>query len=370
MLRTPSRFARHVCAVTLLAAIAGATPAAEAQGTSGSVLAAPGTATVDGVLSPGEWDRAAGVDFAAAIPPREGGGTAPARMYLMNDSSRLFLAVRVARPSYGLAADTIWFFDRNYDGVHEDGDDQVSIHISRFGGLDVSDGYRWRCPGAPVGAIAHCGAGKDTLQVEGAPPPGQVDALGAASEGDGFVTFELSHPLDSADDAHDFSLGPGSVIGYRHFLRLWASTCVEAGCWADAGPPDGRIGISPPAELAVRASVRPRSVRVGARLTYSITVENRSGTTAAGGVYLTVPLPRSVRGLSARTDVGRCEVNGPATCSIGAMGPGRRVSIVVQTLARRAGSANVTALVSTTSFDATGSDDESTAIARVTPRRR
>lgn len=36
----------------------------------GAVLSGFGTATIDGVISPGEWDDAGGIDFAVNVPRR------------------------------------------------------------------------------------------------------------------------------------------------------------------------------------------------------------------------------------------------------------------------------------------------------------
>ena len=334
------------------------------------ILAGAGTAVVDGALSPGEWDRAAGVDFAAAVPAREGGGTVPARMYLMNDGSSLFLAVRVARPSYGLGADTMWIFDANHDGANQDGDDQVGVYIGRFGGVELYDGYRWRCPGAPVGATAHCGAAKDTIPLEGAPPPGQIDTVAAVREGEGAVTFELSHPLDSSDDAHDMSLAPGAVIGFRHFVRLWAATCVDQGCWADSGAPAAHMGVTPPAELGVRAAARPQLVRVGRQVTYSVVLENKSAAAAATEVDVVVRLSSRVKALTARVSQGGCVVSGPITCSLGTIAPAGRVTLIVTARALRVGAAASAVSVTTASMDLNRTDDGASATVRVAPRRR
>jgi hypothetical protein len=55
------------------------------------------TAAIDGVLSSGEWDRAARLDFAATIGKGAGGGTAPATLFTMNDAQNLYLALRIGR---------------------------------------------------------------------------------------------------------------------------------------------------------------------------------------------------------------------------------------------------------------------------------
>jgi len=49
-----------------------------------------GTAVVDGVLAPGEWDAAGRLDFQANRSPADGGGTVPATLFVMNDGTKHF----------------------------------------------------------------------------------------------------------------------------------------------------------------------------------------------------------------------------------------------------------------------------------------
>ncbi len=59
-----------------------------------SVLSGSGTPTIDGVISPGEWDNAGFADFPVNLPE---GGTTPGRVFAMNDASNLYLAIRFSR---------------------------------------------------------------------------------------------------------------------------------------------------------------------------------------------------------------------------------------------------------------------------------
>jgi hypothetical protein len=95
MHRCNSAARRAVNLVVLLAVAFAALAASAAQAHDPSLeLRAHGTAVVDGVQSPGEWDRAARWDFAANIP----GGSTPATLYSMNDGINLYLAVKRGRP--------------------------------------------------------------------------------------------------------------------------------------------------------------------------------------------------------------------------------------------------------------------------------
>jgi hypothetical protein len=331
-------------------------------------ISGTGTATIDGVLSPGEWDHAATLDFAAPLPAAEGGGSVPGRAYVMNDGANLYLAARLARDTYGFGAAMTWFFDRSNDTSHENGDDTVYVQVWRTMGLIFYDGYRWQCPGAPAGAPAFCGAAQDTVQVQGAPPPGTIDGQGAVREGGGVVVFEASHPLDSADDAHDFSLGAGSLIGYQASTRFVAPCQTDPGCWADAVVPEGHVGISPGAELTVVARAAPARVRVKKTLTYTITVSAAANAAPARDVTLDAELSPRIRPTAVRTAAGTCDAGFELRCSLGTIAPGSRAVVTVRARAVRAGRASLTAVATTASFESATSRDEATATAAIRPR--
>jgi hypothetical protein len=92
-------------------------------------------------------------------------------------------------------------FDNNNDGLGRGtGDDQITVG----GGGSFSDAfYTSTGPGlGGLGVSSDSGAG------------GTTDGLGAASNAAGFSYFEIKHPLNSADDAHDYSLNIGSHVGF------------------------------------------------------------------------------------------------------------------------------------------------------------
>jgi hypothetical protein len=69
-----------------------------------SLVAAPvvsscGTAVVDGVLSPGEWDGTVSVRFGAVVPESAGGGEIPGTLQAMSDDVNLYVAVRLELPT-------------------------------------------------------------------------------------------------------------------------------------------------------------------------------------------------------------------------------------------------------------------------------
>jgi hypothetical protein len=177
------------------------------------VLRGFGTANIDGVVAPGEWDAAGRTEFAANVPVADGGGTMPATLLVMNDATTLYLAVGLAQPR---ASGLVEFeFDDNDDGDRADGNDVISAWHP-FQPTRFNDEFRWR-----LGTVY-----ADTHAAAGLPPPGTTDGAAVAGPTGAVTAFELSHPLDSADDAHDFSLHVGSVVGFRLLvLFTTASPC-------------------------------------------------------------------------------------------------------------------------------------------------
>ena len=164
-----------------------------------------GTAAIDGRLSLGEWDNAVTYDFPVNVSE---GGTTPGTLLVMNDESNLYLAVRFARTTVEPRNLIFFSFDNHNDGVSEDGDDYIRFDtLSGFEDwfmLQLTE-TSWSFP-------------RDINPPEG--PPGTYDGDGAFANNGTFSLFEISKPLDSADDAHDFSLSPGDTIGFSGFLRM------------------------------------------------------------------------------------------------------------------------------------------------------
>ena len=192
-------------------------------------LVALGTATVDGVKTVGEWDAAATVDFAVNEPPGSPGPPMPATLFVMNDASNLYAAFLVTRSSLGASSVDIEF-DNDADGtLYANGDDVLLINPSLGG---VYDEYRSDQPPCPSGAI--CGF----LDADNG---GTNDGLGATTNNGTYSFYEMSHPLNSNDDNHDFSLAAGDLVGATISVRF----CDTAGC-ADTYLPGQRlIAVAP-----------------------------------------------------------------------------------------------------------------------------
>ena len=206
-------------------------------------LSGTGTAVIDGVMGTGEWDRAGRLDFAMKVPAHDGGGSVPASLYVMNDARNLYVAVKA--PGFYSAFNPALEFDNDNDGIWpEEGDDVFLASSSDRvppGLLSFTDDFRVHCPDDQArGPI--CGF-KDTYAGEGYPAPGTTDgaAAGFSSSASNSSFVEMSHPLDSSDDAHDFSLHAGSVVGFFLDLRVISTAtgpnCGYPECFGDTTVP-------------------------------------------------------------------------------------------------------------------------------------
>ncbi|MEM4246122.1 MAG: hypothetical protein QW390_02375 [Candidatus Bathyarchaeia archaeon] len=148
---------------------------------------------IDGIIQPGEWAAAATATFGPILIDSQ---TITGTLYMMNDALNLYAAVIVnGDDDLGIGDQAILDFDNDHGGEndHEAGDDQISTGPTFFG-----DWFY-----IPPDTRQH-----DTWG------GGSVDGQGAASRQGTANHFELSHPLDSADDAHDFSLSAGQTVGF------------------------------------------------------------------------------------------------------------------------------------------------------------
>ena len=193
--------------VTILLAVSVSTGAA--SGSDGLSLRGYGTATIDGVLAPGEWDTAGRYDFAAARAPAEGGGTVPATLYVMNDAVNLYLALRVSVVDLGYSAFDVQFADPPPGSIFADGDDVLRTTPSSFEDLHLHFTppiyYPWMLDEADGGTS---------------------DGAGVTSSNGVLSVFEVAHPLNSADDRHDFSLTIPQRMRFTASFQHCLDTCV------------------------------------------------------------------------------------------------------------------------------------------------
>lgn len=59
-----------------------------------------------------------------------------------------------------------------------------------------------------------------SLRFSGHDAGGTTDGVAATSVVGSATHYEVSHPLDIADDANDFSVRPGEVLGFRFQLSI------------------------------------------------------------------------------------------------------------------------------------------------------
>ena len=194
--------------IVALAALLFAATSATAGASTGLSLRGYGTPVVDGVLAPGEWDTAGRFDFEANRSPAEGGGRVPATLYVMNDSTNLYLALRVSVPDLG---------DSTFDGLF------APPGGSPFApGSDILRAVSWEFEDS----FWHQ-TGPDTWDwsVDGA-FGGTNDGASQADVNNGVGVFEVEHPLNDADDLHDFSLAIPSHVDYIGLFQH----CIGSAC--------------------------------------------------------------------------------------------------------------------------------------------
>lgn len=140
--------------------------------------------TIDGLLSPGEWDSAAQVLVFSGL----GNET----FYVMNDATNIYLALRVLDPTLSPNDIMEVRFDKAHNGVHDENDDSVQAKPSAF--LD---------------RYFHFAGSSGSF--------GNLDPLqngSSAATGNGATNFfEISHPLNSGD-IRDIDASPGDTLGF------------------------------------------------------------------------------------------------------------------------------------------------------------
>jgi len=191
----------------------GTSPTTSGTLTTGSVsftaiACAPGFGTpgaIDGIIGTSEWQCAQQVNFTANLS----GGNAPATLYYMNDGTNLYLAVKVQR-SVNDKINTLQFnFDNNASapasGIAETGDD---ILIEDSATL-FSDNYL---------TLKCTNSGQSSCGATDASGGGAANGAGATQWQGGYRMYEIKHPLNSGDTAHDFARAAGQQLGF--FLTL------------------------------------------------------------------------------------------------------------------------------------------------------
>jgi hypothetical protein len=166
-----------------------------------------GTPLVDGVLAPGEWDTAGRYDFQATRSPAEGGGTVPATLFVMNDSTNFYLALRLPVTTLDNSTfDTMLF----------------PPGPNPFNGGDILRVVPWTFEDKHFHPT-----GPSTWEwLDDTADGGTRDGTAAVQTNNGVSVFEVAHPLNSADDRHDVSLAIPSHISYTSSIQH----CISGSC--------------------------------------------------------------------------------------------------------------------------------------------
>ena len=134
-------------------------------------------------------------------------------VYAKRDKTNLYLATVYDRKSPILYDQVVFEFDNDNDGVREDGDDMIGTNSTMPINLplDVMDMFR-----------TNGGSSSNHDELDGA----TRDVMSAWGAVGNTAVFEISHALDSSDDAHDFSIdataGPVTV-GMQIMMSIQAA---------------------------------------------------------------------------------------------------------------------------------------------------
>jgi hypothetical protein len=212
---------------------------------SGDILSAWAvvTPTIDGTLSPGEWVDADTADFTLSYCAESHDVT----LHVKNDHDYLYLAVVVRDEEYSDLTEMYhdfanFYFDNDNDATTDVGEDGLAI---RFDNTIFEDTFN------PIGVNGW--SYSDTSDGGTNDFDGAVTHTNPVPDGVGDYTFEYRHPLDSADNAHDFSLGEGDTVGFRFSFPDGETTCQPVGYhWPSSHPASyGDIVIASEAYLSL-----------------------------------------------------------------------------------------------------------------------
>jgi len=184
--------------------------------------------TIDGVLSPGEWG-----DADVRVFYMGPSSTNRATIYVKNDVHYLYIAFKIEGVTYGPSGPAcdvfrIWF-DNDNDGIlHEEGDD--ILMMGTYSLIPVFEDLFYRSETGSFAWDTGFGGSTDGL--------GNWTHTNPAQNATGTYAFEISHPLNSNDDAHDFSLKMGDEVGfYVEFGEgIYLSNSTTKFVWGDEWP--------------------------------------------------------------------------------------------------------------------------------------
>jgi hypothetical protein len=202
--------------------------AASAQAPSGF-----GTAVIDAHVESVEWASARCLTVPVNVPE---GVTTPGVVCAMNDATNLYLSLRFTRAFTDAGNSAAFEFDNDDTWTGSVTGDDVLL-VNPAPGVGFLDEVRWADPPCTPGSI--CGFTDVDLG-------GSNDGAGAFSNDGAVSAYEIRHPLDTADDAHDFSLAPGMTVGISLFVRIIDQAGTIADTYVPQGTPARLLIVTPP----------------------------------------------------------------------------------------------------------------------------
>lgn len=212
-----------ICLLLVAAALVTGIPSS-AQGHAAGVSLSALTSvppTIDGMIAPDEWAAGATVSFTIF--------SGIATLYIMNDATNLYIALRIPDTTLTNRVPQIWF-DDNHNGLLEVGEDALFF----LGESNPFDLFIQESSSESVNVAVDAPLYRGTQD-------GNVGASGDGSSN----SYEFSHPLCSEDAAHDFCVSVGDTLGFliRYFDRTinasdswpapFTSPNNDASGWAD-----------------------------------------------------------------------------------------------------------------------------------------
>jgi hypothetical protein len=165
---------------------------------------------IDGAFSSGEWASAQTLDIQVNLPE---GGTTPGRLYLMNDGTNLYVALRITRAEADPATTFSVNLDTDYDRQVSPGDDTLGVTYDLYGGTTSFDNVYYTGGECPEDAIC---SSSDTTR------GGTNDVTAAVGAAGGYVIYEMSKPLLPTDGL-DATMVQTSGIAMTFAIRLLAA---------------------------------------------------------------------------------------------------------------------------------------------------
>jgi hypothetical protein len=261
---------------------------------SGDVLSAFGTATVDGVISPGEYGSCIG-------PVTQSGLTF--MICETNDNVNDYYAIQISDLTGPNQDDlAVIFFDNAHDGSIIPGANSYPPCVN-----GVEDMLGLNGTAAAPNLVDQNYCSNSGWQFDTLPPSvgGTNNAIEAITftPGAGYV-YEVSHPLDSGD-LNDYALTTGSTVGWCFIYFAgpdYSSPQVQypAGCLGSGAVPSTATGFGDVVKLSaapslfdfsISASPSDVTVLAGGAASYTVTLGLVSGTSTSVSLSVTSGLP-------------------------------------------------------------------------------